>query len=83
MQIAIAAFWALLEVAFEVGQHPEISTSIVALLPEWFQMVPVLDHAAAYFSYGSFDSLDILATVLGAMAAYWTIRRTESPQERH
>ena len=58
--------WWAIDSLFELGQHPAISPHL----------------AAAYFVRGRFDSADLLATALGALCAYATlkmIRRRETP----
>lgn len=65
---ACAAWWAA-DVAFEVGQHPAVSTPVAAWLARapdsvWFARV-----LADYFARGIFDPLDLLACTLGALAA--------------
>jgi len=67
--------WLGLEALLEAGQAAPVAARIVGLIPPWFARVPVLDHAGAYFTRGTFDPLDLAAAVLGAAAAYLILRR--------
>lgn len=67
-----AAAWCALDLLFEFGQWPPLAERLAAGLPGWFGQVPVLDHVGAYFVQGSFDPVDLLATLLGAVMAYVT-----------
>jgi hypothetical protein len=69
----ICAFWWLIDSLFELGQHPALAPHIAAALPGWFQHVPILDHTANYFLYGTFDPGDLVAITLGAVSAHLTI----------
>jgi len=72
--LATCACWWAIDSFFEIGQHSAINTRIAAVLPEWFQKVPVLDGTRNYFLHGTFDLLDLLAITLGCVAAYVTVR---------
>ncbi len=69
----ICALWWVIDSLFELGQHPALAPHIAAALPGWFQHVPILDHTANYFLYGTFDPGDLVAITLGAVSAYLTI----------
>ena len=72
--LAMCICWWAIDSFFEIGQHSMVSTRIAAVLPEWFQKVPVLDGTRDYFLHGTFDPLDLLAITLGCVAAYFTVR---------
>ena len=63
------AFWGSVNVAFEVGQHPALSSPWTAALHggagDWAVVRSVLN----YFLHGTFDPYDICAAALGALAA--------------
>ena len=65
--------WFVVDSAFEIAQHPAIAPMIVAVLPGWFEQVPLLDNTVAYFRHGTFDPLDLAAVAVGAQAAWLTI----------
>jgi hypothetical protein len=75
---AICLGWLSVDVAFELGQHPKLATSIANAVPAWFRHVPVLDKTPNYFLSGTFDPLDILMATLGALTAYLVIVNTQA-----
>lgn len=64
----ICAGWAGVNIMMELGQ--KYSNVATDLTPVWFNKIPVLKNTAPYFQHGSFDSMDIFAAALGAVAAY-------------
>ena len=68
--LAAAALWALVDAAFELGQHPALGPALAARVPSWFQGIPVLENTRGYFLNGRFDPWDLAAIFLGAAAAY-------------
>lgn len=74
---AVALAWFAVECLFEVGQISPLDARVAAVLPAWFDDVPVLEASADYFINGTYDPLDILSIALGAAAAYWIVRMTE------
>ncbi len=74
--IAVCLSWFLVEVAFELGQHPALALSLSTVIPSWFESLPILNKTDSYFLYGTLDPLDLLAIALGALAAYVVIQRT-------
>ncbi|MBI9076433.1 MAG: hypothetical protein JEZ02_13590 [Desulfatibacillum sp.] len=76
-RLSACLFWLATDLAFEFGQKfPEQATSLV---PDWFSHIPFLDQTSRYFINGSYHPLDVLATVLGALAAYGVLLITEKP----
>lgn len=73
---ASSLFWVGIGWLFEWGQYPAVSAQLVAHLPEWFAGVPVLENIRDYFQYGTFDSLDLVATLVGALGAWATYQLT-------
>ncbi len=59
---------------FELGQRYPISAS--ELIPKWFEGMFILQNMRSYFLKGTFDFLDLLASSVGALAAYWVLVRT-------
>lgn len=72
--LGITLVWLLIEVLFEIGQHPALSPHVVSVIPAWFAGIPFLENAAAYFRHGQFDPLDLVAMLLAAVAGYLTVR---------
>lgn len=71
--LSSCCFWWLLDSLFELGQHPVISPHIASRIPQWFSHVPFLENSASYFMYGTYDPWDLLAILLGGLAAYGTL----------
>lgn len=74
---AIAIGWFALESLFELCQASPLDTRIAAILPAWFESVPVLEASGYYFTNGTFDPLDLVSIGLGAAAGYWIVRSIE------
>ena len=70
--VTSAMFWVLIGWLFELGQYPSISVELVEHIPAWFSRIPLLENVGDYFQYGTFDPMDLLATLVGALAAYTT-----------
>ncbi len=69
--VAVAA-WMLVNIAFEIGQHPTVAPLLADALLDQADPGPVARALAAYFRQGRFDPLDIAAAVGGAaLAAVW------------
>jgi hypothetical protein len=67
--------WALIETAFEVGQHKAVSPLLAAWIAPAAGSVPGADTLRRYFLVGGFDPWDIAAGLAGAAAAYFILRR--------
>jgi hypothetical protein len=80
--LAIGCAWALINIVFELGQHPDLSPRLVAALPARLEGIWLLDTLRRYFTEGSFDFLDIFAAVAGAVGARHLIARF-SEETRH
>ena len=72
--LPICAAWFGVECLFEFGQLTPFDERIAALVPAWFDGVPVLEATRDYFIRGTFDALDVLSIALGAMFAYPLVR---------
>lgn len=81
--IAVCVGWFLVNSAFELGQHAVIAPSLSQVIPAWFENIPILARARGYFLYGTFDSLDVLAIGLGALAAYLVLQRIPLRRANH
>ncbi len=65
--LVVAAMWFLTDAAFELGQR--FPASADAMIPNWFDTLPVFESARIFFRAGTFDPLDLIAMALGALAA--------------
>jgi hypothetical protein len=71
--LAACGTWALIDVAFETGQHPVVAAWIEASLPPQNSRNSISVWTVEYFRNGTFDPLDILAILAGAAAALWLL----------
>ena len=65
----VCAAWFAVNAAFEIGQHRQVSTPLAELLRGDLGGLPLTQPLANYFVHGAFDPGDIIAALLGAMAA--------------
>jgi len=72
--LIICCAWLFTNLLFELGQRYPISAS--ELIPKWFEGVFILQNMRNYFLKGTFDLFDLLASSVGAVAAYWVLART-------
>jgi len=80
----IAYAWAFANIACELGQHPDFSPRLIAALPDVLDRLWLFDRIPRYFAEGSFDFLDIVAALIGALAARLLIASfTEDPPHAH
>lgn len=70
----ICAVWFTIECLFELGQIDMVASKISAVVPDWFDGVPVLEATSRYFLAGTFDLLDVVSIAFGSVAAYLLIR---------
>ena len=72
----ICLFWLLLAGSCELGQKfPEAATQ---LIPQWFDNIFLLENTWNYFTHGTYCSIDLLATFLGALSGYWILTLTQN-----
>jgi len=72
--LIICCAWLFTNLLFELGQRYPISAS--ELIPKWFEGMFVLQSVRNYFLKGAFDFFDLLASSIGAVAAYSVLVRT-------
>ncbi len=70
----VCATWLGIECLFELGQMGPFDTHIAALVPAWFDRVPLLEITSDYFIHGTYDALDVVSIALGAIIAYPLVR---------
>lgn len=78
--VFICLGWFLLNSIFEFGQ--KFSQMSLKLIPDWFEGIPFLENSRNYFLYGTFDILDLIAILLGSIAAYYVLLLTSARRER-
>ena len=66
---AVCCGWCLLGLLFEAGQHPRLAQGIADALRGGDAPAVWLEPVARYFTRGTFDVLDLAATVTGCAAA--------------
>ena len=79
---ACAAWWAV-NIAFEVGQHPQISGGLTDSLQRAFGHTWLTRALSNYFVRGSFDVGDVLAVTAGALAAAGVLQLVHHLEARH
>jgi hypothetical protein len=75
------AVWCAVNVAFEVGQHPRVSAHVTEALQGTFGRNPLTRPLANYFLRGTFDVGDIVAAIVGALAAAGVLRLMQRGSE--
>lgn len=78
--IVICAGWCIVDCLFETGQR--YGTVIAAIIPDWFQGIPFLENTANFFRLGTFDPIDLAATIIGTAAAYVVIRMLTNKKDK-
>ena len=63
------AAWCMVNVAFEMGQHPQVRAPLAEALQASVGPTLLTRPLANYFLRGTFDGGDIVATLVGALAA--------------
>ena len=77
------SLWATVEVLFEMGQHDLFNHSIVDIIPDWFERIPVFDISDNYFLHGTFDPLDLLAIAIASVCAWLTVQLAQAKGVHH
>ena len=78
---ACAAWWAV-NIAFELGQRPQISGGLTQLLHGAFGPTTLTRALSNYFVRGTFDVGDIVATTAGALAAAGLLYLVHRPENQ-
>jgi len=77
-------FWCVVNIVFEIGQHPLVSHRLAEMLQASPRLLPVARPLANYFVRGTFDVGDIVAAALGSLAVAAALRLTHRRMEaRH
>lgn len=68
--------WATIDLAFETGQAPTVSKWLAATIGPWKGRIPGVESILSYFGNGTYDPLDVLATIAGAVMAWLLLQKT-------
>ena len=75
--------WFCIDAAFELGQTEQAADWLLPFIPQWFDYVPILDQTGSFFGNGTFDVFDLISIALGAVTAYFVIRRMPLEENSH
>jgi hypothetical protein len=82
-RFAACAAWCVVDVGFEIGQH-------AAFKPQWAEALhtgagegSIARSVLNYFLHGSFDGGDVLAAILGSLAAAAVLQLVDHQRETH
>jgi len=73
--------WAVVNAAFEVGQHPSVSIRLANALQGAPSGMPFSQALSRYFVHGTFDPLDLVAVLFGSLAAALVLRHVPRATE--
>jgi hypothetical protein len=76
------AIWCAVNIAFELGQHPDVSARLAGALQDTFGDTPLTRAIGSYFIRGTWDPGDVVASLLGALAAAAVLRLVQTSWER-
>jgi len=72
--IFICLFWFLINSFFELGQ--KFSAMFIKIIPDWFTAIPIFNNTGDYFVRGTFSFGDMAAIIIGTIAAYFVLIKT-------
>ncbi len=75
--------WCVLNLAFELGQLRPVAEFLAGAMRDQLGSTPPVRLLANYFLRGTFDLGDIVAAVLGALAAAAVLSRLQAAKESH
>lgn len=81
--IPICLAWLTVDSVFEVAQAVPFAQWLAVHMPAEFSGIPFLENTANYFLTGTFDVLDLVSIVMGAVAAYLTVMACVSRTTYH
>jgi hypothetical protein len=73
--IVACAGWFVVDMAFELGQHPTIAGWLSAHLSSGLENLRIINHTVDYFLYGTFDPWDLVAISIGTLTTYLIIEK--------
>lgn len=72
--LIICLSWLFIDCTFELGQKFLLWPS--RIIPDWFVGIPFLENSKNYFLKGTFDLIDLIAIIIGAVVAYLFLAKT-------
>lgn len=75
--------WCMLNLAFELGQHPLLSLRLAEALHQALGHTPLTHSLSSYFMRGTFDLNDVVAVILGSLAAAAVLRLLSPRSKEH
>jgi hypothetical protein len=69
-RLAICLAWFGINATLELTQ--KYGSTLVAVLPQWIEKIPVFDTLPNYLIHGTFDNYDLLAFAAGSLTAFFT-----------
>ena len=79
--LLICLIWFSIDALFETGQA--LKPVSLAIIPEWIKVHPLpMANLQEYFRYGTFDIRDIVACLLGALAALLVAEIMRAPYRK-
>lgn len=81
--IFICISWLVIEALFEVAQISLIAQWIANHVPSVFLGIPFLENTTAYFIHGTFDYLDLVSILAGAVTAYLATQLSQIENKYH
>lgn len=81
--ILICSGWMIVELFFEIGQHPAFAPILTESIPLWFADYPFLEVADSYFLTGTFDSVDVLFILVGTASAFLAVFKVMRWEAHH
>ena len=79
---AVAAWWAV-DLAFELGQLPQLSAPLSQALQSGFGPLEPVQAISRYLVNGRFDAADVMALSAGALAAACLLRLLHRRESSH
>lgn len=70
----LCASWVGIDALFEIGQHVAIGPTLAAQLGQWCGALSACTRTGRFFAQGTFDTADLVAGILGGLAAYALLR---------
>jgi len=81
--VLVCSGWILVELFFEIGQHPFFANHLAEAVPVWFSNIPFLEVADSYFLTGTFDPVDVLFIFFGTAAAFLVLNKVQLREVNH
>ena len=77
----ICSAWVGIDALFEMAQHALISPTLAVPLEHWCGALAACRRTSQFFVQGTFDPADLIAGVIGGLAAFSVLRDARSTPE--